>query len=100
MDSTYADAYFVSGDYEKTEEYLNKAFGILDNMVKWNAKNYYLPYSTLANLLEVSRQYDDAAAIYLQLIKVMLANEYNEEDDIIEQFKERAAELQALVSTI
>ncbi|MDE5583304.1 MAG: tetratricopeptide repeat protein [Ruminococcus sp.] len=97
--SDIADAYFVSEDYEKTEEYLNKAFGILNNMVKWNAKNYYLPYSTLANLLEVSRQYDDAAAIYLQLIKVMLANEYNEEDDIIEQFKERAAELQALAST-
>lgn len=97
--SDIADAYFAVNDYKATEKYLNYAFDILDNMVEWDSRYYYLPYSTLANLFEISKQYDDAEKIYLQLVEVMLANEYTEDSPTIAQFREKAAELHQLAHT-
>lgn len=97
--SDIADAYFSVNDCDATEKYLNYAFDILDNMVEWDSRYYYLPYNILANLFEISKQYGDAERVYLQLIEVMLVNEYTEDSPTIIQFREKAAELHQLALT-
>lgn len=65
----------------------------------WDSRYYYLPYNILANLFEISKQYGDAERVYLQLIEVMLVNEYTEDSPTIIQFREKAAELHQLALT-
>ena len=82
-----------------THERLSSFMDILDNMVEWDSRYYYLPYNILANLFEISKQYGDAERVYLQLIEVMLVNEYTEDSPTIIQFREKAAELHQLALT-